>query len=212
MLPYEDGKKTPLNVRQQCIVAAAGSRSSASMVTEYLRDGSASPEMPFLMGVLLVAIRGHNEQVALEVVAGIASLLERNKATIEWPECAILAATWLGMDRFATAIVSHGASPDPLDTPSTTPELTMTYFPGSPYLACCLGHVAILKVLADHGANLRQLRNKRVGCLQSAASWGFAGVSKLLVANDHSLLESRLPCSGLYNASTFGSGPGPWVE
>jgi ankyrin repeat protein len=205
MLSYEDVKKAPLNVRQQCIVAAASSQNSASMVAGYLRDGSASLDMPFLMSVLLAAVRGHNEQVALEVVAGIASLLEGNKTAIEWPESAIWAATWLDMDRFATAILSRGASPDPLDNPSTTPELTMTYLPGPLYLACSFGRGAIVKALTDHGASHHQLRNKSVGCLQAAASRGFAGVAKLLVEKDHSLLEARLPCSGLYSASSFGS-------
>jgi ankyrin repeat protein len=205
MLSYEDINKTPLNVRQQCIVAAAGGQNSASMVTGYLRDDSASLDMPFLMSVLLAAVRGHNEQVALEVVAGIASLSEGNKTAIEWPESAIWAATWLDMDRFATAILSRGASPDPLDSPSTTPELTMIHFPGPLYLACSFGREAIVKVLIDHGASHHQLRDKSVGCLQAAASRGFAGVAKLLVAKDHSLLEARLPCSALYSASSYGS-------
>ncbi|KAH6628318.1 ankyrin repeat-containing domain protein [Chaetomium tenue] len=205
ILSYEDVKDTPLDVRQQCIVAAAGSRNNTSMVTEYLQDTSSSAEIPFFMNVLLAAVRGYNEQAALEVVARISSLSEGDGTAIKWPESAIWAASWLNMDRFATAILSRGANPDPLGNSPTPPELTTGYYPGPLYLSCCLGHEALVKALADHGADLHQLRDNRIGCLQSAADRGFAGVAKLLVARDHSLLESRLPSSSLYDAADFGS-------
>jgi ankyrin repeat protein len=197
MVPYENLKKAGRLVRQQCILAAAGSRSNATFVAEYLREAPEPTTTPFLLDVLFAAIRAHNEQLAVDVVLGIASLSERKNMAIKWPESVIWAAAWLDMDQLATTILSRGASPDPQDGHTTM-------FPCPLYLASCLGHESIVGVLADHGAKLDRLRDGVFGSLQAAASRGHAGVLKQLVAKDRSLLESRQPYSGLYYAASYG--------
>jgi ankyrin repeat protein len=198
MVSYESVKRAGRMLRQQCILAAAGSRSNATFVAEYLRDAPEPTTIPFLLDVLFGAIQAHNEQLAVEVVLGIASQSKRNNLAIKWPESIIRAAVWLDMDRLATAVLSRGASPDPQDGPTTTP------FPFPLYLASCLGHESMVRVLADYGAKLDRLRDGVFGILQAAASRGHSGVLKQLVAKDRSLLESRQPYSGLYYAASYG--------
>ncbi|KAL2169730.1 hypothetical protein VTG60DRAFT_5783 [Thermothelomyces hinnuleus] len=210
LLSYETVKGIPARVHEQCLVAAAAGRSSATLVDEYLQKEAPGPAaMPFLTELLLSAVHACNEQLAVDIVGKIAVPPPPggDTATVRWPDSAVWATAWLDMSQLAAALLSRGASPDPQDASRETRQETLKpAFLASPlHLACCVGHDSVVKIFAGHNAHLDVLRGGIYGCFQEAASRGHVGVLKQLYSESPSLLESRRPCSGLFHAASLGN-------
>lgn len=108
----------------------------------HLREQSSSA----LMDILIAAASNGQEELALHVLSHIDTKDGDNKIFM-WPPCLIYRAAWLGMDKFAKALLEAGCSPEPGGPMARKLRVSPLQ------QATRHGHIGIMEVLLSHGAD-----------------------------------------------------------
>lgn len=203
MLSFEDMTDVSEKLREQCFVAAAGSRHS-DMATRFLQTENASIQV--LSKALTASIQADDETTALGIARRVISHAQRENTSMPiyfWPQSTIWAAVWLDMHRLVDTILKSGAKTDPQDEPNIS--LSASFFTSPLYMASRLGHAPTVRVLLDHGARTVLDRRNKYNCFFAAAREGHVEVLQEFLARDPSHLRSRAPTNVLYTAASFGN-------
>lgn len=124
------------------IAAARGRRKMAQTLLHRCEQSDAT-----LLDVLIAAASSGKEELVLHIFGHIKKTPGAGSETFKWPPCLLYRAAWLGMDKFARALLEAGCSPEP-----GGPMAGKT--PVSPlHQATRHGHIAAMEVLLSHGAD-----------------------------------------------------------
>ncbi|KAK7732718.1 Ankyrin repeat domain-containing protein 61 [Diaporthe eres] len=135
------------------IAAARGRHKMAQKLLHRCEQSDAT-----LLDVLIAAASSGKEELVLHIFRHIKKTLGAGSETFKWPPCLLYRAAWLGMDKFARALLEAGCSPEP-----GGPMAGKT--PVSPlHQATRHGHIATMEVLLSHGADtgFKSLHNRSV--------------------------------------------------
>lgn len=175
----------------------AASRGQAKIVQRLLDKVDFSESV--LLDALISAGACGDEKMMLGLLEYIVTNSTDSKK-IAWPPILIFRAAWLGLDRFAGKLLDLGCSADP--------EVEwMKYVQASPlHHAARNAHAACVQVLIKHNAdvNFRAMYGRTP--LHVVASQGLADISKILVEEGKSDIETldEDGFSAIYFASLWG--------
>lgn len=100
-----------------------------------------------LMSTLVAASSSGQEELALHILSHIKKAKNLDSEAHKWPPCLLYRAAWLGMDRFAKALLEAGCPPEPGGPMAGKPRISPLH------QAARHGHIATLEVLLSHGAD-----------------------------------------------------------
>ncbi|KAJ5205535.1 hypothetical protein N7472_001983 [Penicillium cf. griseofulvum] len=160
------------------------------------------------MAELLHSLQVGDEKAALDHIHNIISeasqhsIIEYPDATgtgdsLSWMTAILWKATWLDMPRLVSVLLEN-------KTPVDISDNSTSRFPSPLYLASYLGHTGVARVLLQHGADTRALREGKYGICWVAAAKGHAGVVHALVEANPELLDMPAPQTPIYAASFYG--------
>lgn len=153
---------------------------------------------------LAQAVRANNEDMALILAEESISNLEyhqrslnkeEEEQTLTFPPPILWRAAWLDMDRLLALLLCHSKQQD--DSSSAT-------YPSMLYLACATGSPKSVRVLLNHGADIRVKAEGSRTPLYTACMRGHVNIIQSLVDKDRSLLAWPQPETPLSRASTWG--------
>lgn len=102
---------------------------------------------PSLMDALIAAASSGHEELALHIFSHVQKKKSAGSDTFEWPPCLLYRAAWLGMDKFAMALLEAGCSPEPGGPMAGKPRMSPLH------QATRHGHIATMEALLLHGAD-----------------------------------------------------------
>lgn len=166
-------------------------------------DDGSGPSMDQLVN----AVRANDEDAALSYAHRLNFQLERKHPSklseagqppleISWPAPMLWRATWLQMNRLVRLLLESGMRCD---------DRSSAFDPSLLYMAARLGHLEILDMLLDHGADAHAKGFNDSTSLEVACQRGHADVVKSLLGRNISLLEEPQPHRPLYTACIWGS-------
>ncbi|KAK3314434.1 ankyrin repeat-containing domain protein [Apodospora peruviana] len=180
-----------------CGIVEAASKGQSQTVSQLIKDKSI-PEA-VLLEVLVSAGAYGDDQLILDLIQHISSNSGKPEA-VNWPAGLIYRAAWLGMDRVIERLLQLGVPADP-DSPlrDENKRSVLTQ-------AACNFHVAAVRVLVSHGADVAFRRVYGRTVLHLVAELGHAEIAGLLVQEGKSDLESEDDSSltPLYFACLYG--------
>ncbi|KAG6361335.1 hypothetical protein INS49_009560 [Diaporthe citri] len=101
-----------------------------------------------LMDALIAAASSGQEELVLHIFGRIKNTKSAGSETFKWPPCLLFRAVWLGMDKFARALLEDGCSPDPGGPMAGKPRVSPLF------QATGHGHTATMEALLSHGADM----------------------------------------------------------
>lgn len=102
---------------------------------------------PTLMDALIAAASSGHEELVLHIFGHIQKMKIAGSDTFKWPPCLLYRAAWLGMDKFARALLEAGCSPEPGGPMAGKPRMSPLH------QATRHGHIATMEALLLHGAD-----------------------------------------------------------
>lgn len=143
-LPHSDTEKwdsRSINFATQR-AAAQGRRKIAQKLLHRCEQSNSA-----LLDALVAAASSGQEELVLHIFGHVKKTRSAGSETFKWPPSLLYRAAWLGMDKFARALLEDGCSPEP-GGPMTGKT------PVSPlHQATRHGHIATMEVLLSHGAD-----------------------------------------------------------
>lgn len=100
-----------------------------------------------LMDTLIAAVSSGQEELVLHVLSQIKNDENGGSGASNWPPCLLYRAAWLGMDKFARALLEAGCSSEPGGPMALKPLLSPLH------QATRNGHIATMEALLSYGAD-----------------------------------------------------------
>lgn len=122
--------------------AAQGQRGMVETLLSRCEQSNSS-----LMDVLVAAASSGQEELVLHIFGHMRNKKGAGSESFKWPPCLLYRAAWLGMDKFARALLEAGCSPEPGGPMAGEPRVSPLH------QATRHGHIAIMEALLSHGAD-----------------------------------------------------------